>query len=186
MQCPYLWWHCSSRMGPAGTALCWQPCGLLGSIPENFTLSTLAKLLRKMFSLAKNTVMQDSILTTKSQANILHRKIYVLYSVLSGWKSWPFFCKKQLGFFAGQSSSGGFICFYSEHLNKDSYVGFKRKFWPCYLWQVCICGGTGPCSLLLCKAELQQIDLEQLPKSLQPASVYLGELCWMGSGEVLT
>lgn len=106
MQCPYLWWHCSSRMGPAGTALCWQPRGLLGSIPENFTLSTLAKLLRKMFSLAKNTVMQDSILTTKSQANILHRKIYVLYSVLSGWKSWPFFCKKATWLFCWPKQFG--------------------------------------------------------------------------------
>lgn len=47
---PYLWWLCSSRMGPAGAAFCWQPRGLLGSIPERFTLSTLAKLLRKIWS----------------------------------------------------------------------------------------------------------------------------------------
>lgn len=54
-----------------------------------------------------------------------------------------FSAKSNLAFFAGQSSSGGFICFYSECLNRDSNVGFKRKkFWPCYLWQVCICRGN--------------------------------------------
>lgn len=83
-----------------------------------------------MFGLAKNTVMQDSILTTKLQANILHRKIYVLYSVLSGWKSWPFFCKNQLGFFCCPKQFRVFIYFNSEHLNKDSYVGFKRSSGP--------------------------------------------------------
>lgn len=70
-------------MGTAATALKSQLHEQLSNIQEIFNLVHLCKATQEnIFQLAINTNMQDSILTTKFQAIILHIKIYFLYSVI--------------------------------------------------------------------------------------------------------
>lgn len=70
-------------MGTAAAALKSQLQEQLSNIHEIFNLVYLCKATQEnIFQLAINTNMQDSILTAKFQAIILHIKIYFLYCVI--------------------------------------------------------------------------------------------------------
>lgn len=80
---PYISWHCYSKIRPAGVLFKLQLHEQLSNIHENFNLVYFCKATQEnMFHLAINTNMQDSILSTKFQANILHININFLHSVI--------------------------------------------------------------------------------------------------------
>lgn len=161
-------------MGPAENSA--KPSSITGwaIFMRTSTLSTFGKQ-ENMFHPAINANAQDSFLSTKFQANILHINIYFLHCYLA--QSWPFFCWNVaeatwlLFFFCWLEQFRWIHLLLLRALKQGFYIGFRRNFVPLYLWQVCINAGADLASILFCRANL---DLQQFSESLQITKLFFG------------